>query len=73
MNVAPNTSGMMARCPSCRMLLAVATPGLLPECPQCGGATLVVDRIEPTRERPPAPRTLKFDRAAVLSPNEPID
>jgi phage FluMu protein Com len=53
---------MITRCAHCRLLVESGTPALLPACPQCGGATKAVEKIEATRERPPAPRTLKFDR-----------
>jgi predicted nucleic acid-binding Zn-ribbon protein len=49
----------MVRCTKCRFLFEAATPGLLPDCRQCGGATVMVVKIEPA-DAPPAQPTMKF-------------
>ena len=49
----------MVRCTKCRFLFEAAVPGLLPECRQCGGATMMVLRIEPA-DAPTAQPTMKF-------------
>jgi hypothetical protein len=49
----------MVRCTKCRFLFEAATVGLLPACRQCGGATVMVVKIEPA-EPPPAQPTMKF-------------
>jgi predicted nucleic acid-binding Zn-ribbon protein len=50
----------MVRCTSCRFLFESPTLGLLPDCPQCGGATVAVQKIEPSEELPPAQATIKI-------------
>lgn len=50
----------MLRCPRCRLLYEAPTPGLLPPCPQCGGAPMMLIRIEPTQVEADAPTTIKF-------------
>ena len=49
----------MVRCTKCRFLFEPETVGLLPDCRQCGGATVMVDKIEPA-DVPPAMPTMKF-------------
>ncbi len=49
----------MVRCTKCRFLFEAETPGLLPDCVQCGGATMMVVKIE-SADTPPAMPTMKF-------------
>jgi predicted nucleic acid-binding Zn-ribbon protein len=55
----------MVRCTKCRFLFESATIGLLPDCRQCGGATVMVVKIE-AADAPPAQPTMKF---AVVKAN----
>jgi hypothetical protein len=43
----------------CRFLFESETVGLLPDCRQCGGATVMVLKIE-AADVPPAQPTMKF-------------
>ena len=61
---AQRNNEQMVRCTKCRFLFEPETPGLLPECAQCGGATVMVVKIQPA-DVPPAQPTMKF--AAVKS------
>jgi predicted nucleic acid-binding Zn-ribbon protein len=49
----------MVRCTKCRFLFEAKTPGLLPACVQCGGATMMIVKIEPS-DAPTAMPTMRF-------------
>jgi hypothetical protein len=54
-------------------MFEAGTPGLLPACPQCGGKTVPVIKIEPSRDHDRDDdgdherRTLKFRHPQLLS------